>query len=914
MLTCSFGVDPFSDTSISKDVVERAVACALEINKNLSDYKIVFVPSVTVNIDSESSHIDHPNAEEVAYLNVHAGLSVGMMAGLDVGANDRWEFMLVGSPLGEVANAEECAKKGELIISEGAHCTLHPVDHISSIPQCEVCSEVDPKQSSTTNTVLACGCEIRKEGCYLVNKDLPIKTPKRPEGRRTSLFDVNTAYTKRTCQTLLDHFIDAFEVWRSVIQDSTPELEVDATLTTQDLKSELMKIIKNDSVSTNFSVSLTATMFDHFRSWVFNTLTATLAAHVHQTTRDGYDFTTLRHLMTFNQLVHSRHKSIASPTHIETRRKTRGSSQESMRLGGSISAPTHMETDLTAELRNVIVLFIKIDINFGDWQKNQLSNFASDKTAKSPIKAPTMDLSLGGIMSTLGGFMSPTVSSSKTSAKEKDINRVRVPKFNFLHRSQQELACDHSLLQKFQKCMDILTTNFMEKGGQLRQFIVDDKGTVCIGTFGLRGAVNYDDAAAAIEAAKSIIVQLRDAKMEAGIGITSGKAYCGLVGSPTRHEYAVMGPSVNLSARLMSKAKYLQILCDDETKLRDRVHAFSDLGEIQAKGYAKPVRIYSPILNELGGVFGPTFTAPNSPSPSVSNLLGSPATSSESTDKGVLTRTPSTLAAGSTATNSNRRRRRVRNSFLSEHLRSSFNMNSESNVNLYGRKAEIDTLLRHLLKKVTTSNASLLKSFSHTPNSSPRLTNSVSMPAMDLPAPTSSTNGSPQHLSLPGDLDLHSHALFVCIAGVCGVGKTVFLNEICRVISKVNDSNLKVAAFRKRISSYSSSEPFHAWRSIFREMMGTLFRLEAAEANKSCADVAPVDRVLQGVKLMEAAMTEGGDIMSLLSSINFLPIESENASEIESLGPLSLLRSVDMLAKIIQTFITKTKHLVTIAL
>jgi class 3 adenylate cyclase len=38
-------------------------------------------------------------------------------------------------------------------------------------------------------------------------------------------------------------------------------------------------------------------------------------------------------------------------------------------------------------------------------------------------------------------------------------------------------------------------------------------------------------------------------------GITSGKAYCGLVGSPLRHEYAVMGPSTNLSARLMGKAK-----------------------------------------------------------------------------------------------------------------------------------------------------------------------------------------------------------------------------------------------------------------------------------------------------------------------------------------------------------------------
>ena len=40
----------------------------------------------------------------------------------------------------------------------------------------------------------------------------------------------------------------------------------------------------------------------------------------------------------------------------------------------------------------------------------------------------------------------------------------------------------------------------------MRQFIVDDKGTVCIGTFGLRGSVNYDNAGAAVEAAKQVMV------------------------------------------------------------------------------------------------------------------------------------------------------------------------------------------------------------------------------------------------------------------------------------------------------------------------------------------------------------------------------------------------------------------------
>jgi hypothetical protein len=127
---------------------------------------------------------------------------------------------------------------------------------------------------------------------------------------------------------------------------------------------------------------------------------------------------------------------------------------------------------------------------------------------------------------------------------------------------------------------------------------VDDKGTVCIGTFGLRGSVTNDNAAAAIDAAGAIISQLHKIGIHASIGITSGKAYCGLVGSPLRHEYAVMGPSTNLSARLMGKAKQGEVMCDGDTRSRDRTHTFQKLGEIQAKGYAVLVPTFKPNLNQ----------------------------------------------------------------------------------------------------------------------------------------------------------------------------------------------------------------------------------------------------------------------------------------------------------------------------
>ncbi len=66
-------------------------------------------------------------------------------------------------------------------------------------------------------------------------------------------------------------------------------------------------------------------------------------------------------------------------------------------------------------------------------------------------------------------------------------------------------------------------------------------------------------------------------------GITSGKTFCGLVGSTKRHEYAVMGPSTNLSARLMCKAPPNGVICDMMTRNRDRTHEFEKLADVVAK-------------------------------------------------------------------------------------------------------------------------------------------------------------------------------------------------------------------------------------------------------------------------------------------------------------------------------------------
>ncbi len=62
--------------------------------------------------------------DTITYLNVHSGVGVGVMAGIDVGAQNRWEYLLLGQPLSDVAVAESMAAKGELVISPEAHALL----------------------------------------------------------------------------------------------------------------------------------------------------------------------------------------------------------------------------------------------------------------------------------------------------------------------------------------------------------------------------------------------------------------------------------------------------------------------------------------------------------------------------------------------------------------------------------------------------------------------------------------------------------------------------------------------------------------------------------------------------------------------------------------------------------------------
>lgn len=131
--------------------------------------------------------------------------------------------------------------------------------------------------------------------------------------------------------------------------------------------------------------------------------------------------------------------------------------------------------------------------------------------------------------------------------------------------------------------------------GSLRQYVFDDKGCVIIAAFGLPGTHHEDNCTRAVETARAILKSMEMIKISCRIGIAMGSVYCGLVGSSSRCEYAMMGSSVNLAARLMTHCSPGSILVND-TVYNEALDdfEFQTLEPIVAKGYEKRVPVYTP--------------------------------------------------------------------------------------------------------------------------------------------------------------------------------------------------------------------------------------------------------------------------------------------------------------------------------
>jgi class 3 adenylate cyclase len=146
--------------------------------------------------------------------------------------------------------------------------------------------------------------------------------------------------------------------------------------------------------------------------------------------------------------------------------------------------------------------------------------------------------------------------------------------------------------QRLQACTVAFKDAVQAEGGYVRHISVDDKGTVGVAAFGVPPLLREPHASDALRAARALRHAVAALGLPVSAGVTTGRVYCGTLGGRTRRDYALVGRTVNLAARLMGQADGAT-LCDDVTA-RDVAgrEALTPLAPIVAKGFADPVPVH----------------------------------------------------------------------------------------------------------------------------------------------------------------------------------------------------------------------------------------------------------------------------------------------------------------------------------
>jgi class 3 adenylate cyclase/tetratricopeptide (TPR) repeat protein len=221
-----------------------------------------------------------------------------------------------------------------------------------------------------------------------------------------------------------------------------------------------------------------------------------------------------------------------------------------------------------------------------------------------PPASPPPTLLLPRMIPTLGSFLPGSILDRLEAGLTDWIAELRYVTILFVNVHGIDYNAPDALEQAH-RVMRALQTGLYQYEGSVNQFIFDDKGTIFVAAMGLPPLTHEDDAVRGVQAALAMHAQLRKIGITCAIGMATGSVFCGERGSIRRRDYAMIGGTMNLAARLMQAAEVLDhgsaapVLCDSATYEVARIRlAFEELPPTLIKGKAEPVRVYRPLGRE----------------------------------------------------------------------------------------------------------------------------------------------------------------------------------------------------------------------------------------------------------------------------------------------------------------------------
>lgn len=212
----------------------------------------------------------------------------------------------------------------------------------------------------------------------------------------------------------------------------------------------------------------------------------------------------------------------------------------------------------------------------------------------------------------LSQFLSPIVveaiagSDPETvlAPREADVSVMFCDLRGFTSHSEQSSANLIGLLDRVSQALGVMTRHILDNGGVIGDF----HGDSAMGFWGWPLA-QPDAAARACRAALAIREEFSDAKrheslanFRIGIGIASGRAVAGKIGTIDQVKVTVFGPVVNLASRLENLTKTVQapILLDELTAAKASSLLSSEIAQFRRVATVRPQGISTPIaVSEL---------------------------------------------------------------------------------------------------------------------------------------------------------------------------------------------------------------------------------------------------------------------------------------------------------------------------